>query len=170
MTSSRTILVGGNLVGLVGLDEVFEQFFKSDIKPTQKLGEKLLVEIKRLNYIPAKAEKDYREALSGEYRIYYIKGKTQKGEKIAEPQKTYKGIPREQIPWFPTVHQEKCDGCKECLKLCPTGVYMWDDQTQKPLVINPLNCVVGCSNCAIICKRDAIIFPPKTILDTLGNR
>jgi len=170
MKSSKTILVGENLIGLVGLDEVFEHFLKSDTKPSQRLGAKLLSEIKKLNYVSIKAQKDYQEALLREYRIYYIKNKSQKGEKIVEVQKTYKGVPREQIPWFPTVHSEKCDGCKECFKMCPTKVYYWDDQTEKPLVVNPFNCIVGCINCAIICKRDAVIFPPKMILDNLGHR
>ncbi len=167
MRSSKTILIGKNLIGLVGLDELFEQLVKSGTKPNQKLADELLPEVKRLNYVPPQAENDYREALLREYKIYYIKKKKGEGEKVLEVQKTYKGIPREQIPWFPTVHLEKCDGCKECLVLCPTGVYVWDDGTQKPLVINPFNCVVGCSNCATICKRDAIIFPPKTVLNNL---
>ena len=169
MKSSKTILIDGNLIGLASLDEVFGQFFKSDTKPSQKIKSQLLSEIKKSNYIPTKVERSYQEALLREYRIYYIKKKGEKGEKIVEVQKTYKGIPRSQIPWFPTVHSEKCDGCKECFELCPTKVYQWDGGTEKPLVVNPFNCIVECINCAIICKRDAIVFPPKTILDNLRH-
>lgn len=68
-------------------------------------------------------------------------------------------IPREKIPWFPTIDLEKCTACKECLKFCPNGVFEWDDKANKPKVVRPYNCVVGCSGCANICTEEAIKFP-----------
>ncbi|HOK56178.1 MAG TPA: 4Fe-4S binding protein [bacterium] len=71
----------------------------------------------------------------------------------------FKNIPREKIPWFPTVDYEKCIGCKECYNFCKNGVYEWDEEKNKPIVKNPYNCVVGCSACANLCNGEAISFP-----------
>lgn len=76
----------------------------------------------------------------------------------------WQGTPRERIPWFPTIDEAKCKGCKECFKFCKHEVYTWDDTAKKPRVANPFGCVVGCSNCAGQCKEQAIVFPPLTIL------
>ena len=70
-----------------------------------------------------------------------------------------KNIPREKINWFPTIDKEKCIGCQECFNFCSHGVYEWDDGKNQPKVVNPYNCVVGCSNCSNLCKQEAIIFP-----------
>ena len=79
----------------------------------------------------------------------------------------WQGIPREQIPWYPTVDIEKCIGCKECYNFCGHKVYEWDNENNKTMVINPFNCVVGCSSCSGLCKENAITFPPLTILKYL---
>ena len=57
-------------------------------------------------------------------------------------------VPREQIPWYPTIDVEKCTGCRTCFEFCSHGTYGWDDSAEKPVVENPFNCVVGCSGCA----------------------
>jgi NAD-dependent dihydropyrimidine dehydrogenase PreA subunit len=77
---------------------------------------------------------------------------------------TWRGVAREQIPWFPTVDVAKCAGCKECFNFCKHGVYAWDDANNKPVVAQPFHCVVGCGNCAGQCEQGAITFPPLTIL------
>lgn len=77
---------------------------------------------------------------------------------------TWQGMPRENIPWYPTIDAAKCEGCRECFKFCSHGVYEWEEATNKPKIVNPFGCVVGCSNCAGKCKSGAIIFPPLTIL------
>lgn len=68
-------------------------------------------------------------------------------------------IPREKIPWFPTIDYEKCEGCQECFKFCRNGVYIWDEENKKPVVKNPYNCIVLCSTCAGLCENEAIKFP-----------
>ncbi|HHV79577.1 MAG TPA: ferredoxin family protein [Firmicutes bacterium] len=73
-------------------------------------------------------------------------------------------VPREQIPWHPTVDLAKCIGCKTCFEFCPHGTYEWDEENGRPVVKNPSNCVVGCSNCAPHCPAEAIAFPPLSIL------
>ena len=34
------------------------------------------------------------------------------------------GVPRREIPWFPTVNPEKCIGCQLCFVTCGREVYM----------------------------------------------
>jgi NAD-dependent dihydropyrimidine dehydrogenase PreA subunit len=77
---------------------------------------------------------------------------------------TWQGILREKVPWHPTVDAEKCVGCQECFNFCGHGVYAWDEKNNKTKVVEPFQCVVGCSNCAGKCPAEAIKFPPLTIL------
>ncbi|MGQ9494071.1 MAG: 4Fe-4S dicluster domain-containing protein [Anaerolineae bacterium] len=72
-----------------------------------------------------------------------------------------RGVPREQIPWYPRIDLDKCIGCQECFNFCGNGVYQWDDDGNHPIVVNPYNCVVGCSACANLCSGEAISFPTK---------
>ncbi len=46
----------------------------------------------------------------------------------------WKGIPREKIPWYPTVDSERCIGCKECFNFCRHKVYIWDEDNNKTKV------------------------------------
>lgn len=73
-------------------------------------------------------------------------------------------VPREKIPWYPTVDEDKCIGCKTCFEFCTHGTYNWDEEVGKPVVQNPTSCVVGCSSCAAQCPAEAISFPPLSIL------
>jgi len=73
----------------------------------------------------------------------------------------YEGIPREQIPWYPTVNTDDCTGCQECVEHCPGDVFDWDEANAYPLGARPYNCVVYCVGCAKVCPEDAISFPPK---------
>lgn len=70
-------------------------------------------------------------------------------------------IPREKIPWFPTVDYELCLGDQECFLFCKNGVFGWDEEKKRPSVQNPYNCVVGCQACINICPVQAITFPSK---------
>lgn len=77
---------------------------------------------------------------------------------------TWRGIPREEIAWHPTVDKEKCVGCKECFNFCMHSVYGWDADGHRVFVKEPFSCVVGCSSCAGLCSAGAISFPPLTVL------
>jgi len=70
-------------------------------------------------------------------------------------------IPREKIPWFPTIDYDLCSGDQECLKFCRNGVFVWDEKAARTLVANPYGCVVGCDACTKICSAGAITFPDK---------
>jgi len=82
---------------------------------------------------------------------------------------TWRGVAREQIPWFPTVDTLKCVGCKECFNFCSQKVYAWDETNNRTTVAQPFKCVVGCNTCAGLCKEGAIMFPPLTILKSIGR-
>ena len=77
-------------------------------------------------------------------------------------------IPRQMIPWYPTVDTSLCTGDQECLKFCKNQVFEWDEAANHPVVKNPYNCVVGCQACVNLCPVRAISFPSKEELrDTL---
>lgn len=82
----------------------------------------------------------------------------------------WQGVPRENIPWYPTVDAGKCEGCKKCFEFCRHKVYGWDEKNNKTKVTAPFECVVGCSNCAGLCKPGAITFPPLTILQSIARK
>jgi len=75
---------------------------------------------------------------------------------------TFMGVPRTEIPWWPTIDYSKCNFCMECDKFCPHGVYERRENEEKQLIIkNPYNCVVFCRACAKTCPVDALSFPDK---------
>jgi NAD-dependent dihydropyrimidine dehydrogenase PreA subunit len=81
-------------------------------------------------------------------------------------------LPREQIPWYPTIQTEQCTGCGKCVKFCQHGVYQ--EINGQFLVSNPYGCMVGCSECTKICPAGAIEFPEQasflTLLKTLRQQ
>jgi len=67
------------------------------------------------------------------------------------------GIPREEIPWRPSVDDEACIGCQLCYITCGRAVYEMHDGVAE--AVDPMNCVVGCTTCGNICPTGAITFP-----------
>ena len=67
------------------------------------------------------------------------------------------GIPRDEIPWTPTVDAEACIGCQLCYITCGRAVYEIEDAVA--IAVDPMNCAVGCSTCANVCPTGAITFP-----------
>ncbi len=71
------------------------------------------------------------------------------------------------VPWFPTIYSDKCDGCAKagkprCVEFCPNNVFTFKEG--KAEVTNPAKCGVGssdahCSACAPLCHKKAIVFP-----------
>lgn len=70
--------------------------------------------------------------------------------------KSSKDIPREEIPWYPTIRAEECTGCGACVEFCIHDVY---ELSGKARVKNPFNCIVGCSGCLSKCPEVALSFP-----------
>lgn len=73
--------------------------------------------------------------------------------------KEWRGIPREEIPWFPSIDEEACIGCTLCVQFCSNDVLELDEATVKAHVAYPYHCVVECKACAKLCPVNAISFP-----------
>ncbi len=79
------------------------------------------------------------------------------------PQETYHGVPRNKIPWGPTIDYEKCASCGKCREYCTLGVFGSKEKNREKqsVVKNPNNCVVFCTGCENQCPVGAIKFPSK---------
>jgi NAD-dependent dihydropyrimidine dehydrogenase PreA subunit len=75
---------------------------------------------------------------------------------------SWHGIPRNEIPWFPTVNAETCIGCTLCYVTCGRGVYEMKDRVA--VASRPYECMVGCSTCATVCPVEAIDFPGRDLV------
>ncbi|MGQ4891440.1 MAG: 4Fe-4S dicluster domain-containing protein [Candidatus Njordarchaeia archaeon] len=74
------------------------------------------------------------------------------------------GVPRKEIKWYPMIDPGQCIGCGLCAAVCGRGVYKYDFEAQRPIVVYPYNCLVGCQTCANLCPVGAIEFPkPETL-------
>ena len=76
---------------------------------------------------------------------------------------TWHGIPRNKIPWFPTIDYQKCINCRKCKDYCKLGVYELEEHEgkQRSIVKHPNNCVVLCTGCDGICPAKAIKHQTK---------
>ena len=75
---------------------------------------------------------------------------------------TWHGIPRQDIPWFPTVDADACIGCSLCYTTCGRGVFEMRDNKAVP--VNAMSCMVGCSTCGTVCPVEAISFPERDMI------
>lgn len=73
----------------------------------------------------------------------------------------WKGIPRQDIDWHPTIDESTCTGCGMCVTSCGREVFGYDAAKRKGLVEKPLQCLVGCTSCESWCVFQAISFPDK---------
>jgi NAD-dependent dihydropyrimidine dehydrogenase PreA subunit len=71
------------------------------------------------------------------------------------------GLPRELIPWGPTVDPGRCRGSGECVRFCPNSVYELDAAEGRARVAHFYQCVVLCNNCVAVCPNGAISFPSQ---------
>lgn len=84
--------------------------------------------------------------------------------------KPWHGVPCEQIHWHPEVIEDACIGCGTCVTGCSRLVYRFDYDRKKAVVVDPLNCMVGCTTCANTCPAHAIVFPPLQSVFALEGR
>ena len=159
---ASSMKVGGLDVGISGLAEIFEKGLEHMDEEDREIKSILLTELKARNYVPSSVEKEYMAALWSEYK----KARVQRREDVEQ---SYKGIPRDDIPWFPKVDPKKCSGCSSCVEFCSQGVFTFDGKSH---VTKPYNCVVGKSSCRAFCPEKAISFPTyaelKAILEELN--
>ena len=169
MGGYHQIIVDGSPAGLQGLDAVFARFYVEEHRPEEEgVGWALVEAVEKDNYIPRSARNAYAAALAREYRLYVAQ--RQRGETVEVPDYgTWRGHPRESIPWFPTVNQDLCDGCGRCLDLCSKGCLTSTDNG-RIRVSDPYRCIVGCSSCAGVCQPEAITFPLRSMLDNYRRR
>jgi NAD-dependent dihydropyrimidine dehydrogenase PreA subunit len=165
----RQIMVDGSPTAIQGLDDLLAEFEAQGRRPDEPgLGMAMVERLKEDTYIPYGAREAFAAAFRREYAAYL--NRTGKGTGSAERDYgTWRGYPREQIPWYPTVDDAHCDGCGVCLRLCSAGA-LQPTEDGKVAVADPYRCIVGCSSCATICKPGAIAFPPRSILDAYPRK
>ncbi|MFP3866689.1 MAG: ATP-binding protein [Desulfobacteraceae bacterium] len=57
------------------------------------------------------------------------------------------------MAWRVEVDEEKCEGCEECVNVCPSGVL--ELQNEKAVVVAEEECL-GCESCIEVCPTGAI--------------
>ena len=78
-------------------------------------------------------------------------------------ERTFHGVPRSMIPWYPTINYEKCISCGKCVQYCKHGVYGSEEKQEKkiPFIKKADNCIVYCNACDAVCPAGAISHPSK---------
>lgn len=161
--SYRMLQIGGRPAGLLGLDELFSALFDDDVSPNQAdLKDRLLAGVKQHNFVPKPAAEQYSSALLLEYQRYFQRRLSGKAT-AARAYGTWRGYPRETIPWFPTISDVLCNNCGECLLLCARDVFERDEHG-KIWVAEPFLCMVGCCFCKSVCDTSAILMPGQELL------
>jgi NAD-dependent dihydropyrimidine dehydrogenase PreA subunit len=82
-------------------------------------------------------------------------------------QAKWHGIPRRDIPWFPTIDANACINCALCYVTCGRLVFEMDEEKRKAAVVEPYRCMVGCTTCATICPTEAISFPDRSVVQKI---
>jgi NAD-dependent dihydropyrimidine dehydrogenase PreA subunit len=58
-----------------------------------------------------------------------------------------------QMGYEVVVDKEKCEGCEECVEVCPVDVFEMEDGKSVP--VNAEECL-GCESCVEVCDEEAI--------------
>ena len=162
--SYRMLQIGGAPAGLLGLDELFADLFRENLDPeSSETAQRLLKGVRQHNFVPKPAYADYSAVLLREYR-HYFKDRSEGGTGERRDYGMWEGIPREQVPWFPTVSLELCTACGKCLEVCPKDVFAGREDG-KVDVVEPFLCIVGCCMCKSACDPHAILMPERSMLD-----
>jgi NAD-dependent dihydropyrimidine dehydrogenase PreA subunit len=57
------------------------------------------------------------------------------------------------MPFVVTIDEVKCEGCEECVDVCPVEVFEMEDE--KSVAVNADECL-GCESCVEVCEPGAI--------------
>lgn len=57
------------------------------------------------------------------------------------------------MSYLPSVDKTKCNGCGECVDVCPVSVFEMQSGKSEP--INQDECL-GCESCVEVCEQSAI--------------
>ena len=165
----RMLNVDGIPAGLLGLEELFARLYESLVAPdSDKLADLIIDGVREHNLVPKKAFDVYSIVLIEEYQRYYRRRKSGKAL-AARDYGSWRGYPREQIPWFPTINPETCTNCAACLELCAREVYE-QDEDGRIWVAEPFLCMVGCCYCKSVCEPKALLFPNQDILNNYRQK
>lgn len=72
--------IGDDSIGLVGLNRIFEQLRALGRPPDESVEDELLKMVAAKNYVPARAEEEYRLALRREYAKFYSRKKGERSQ------------------------------------------------------------------------------------------
>jgi lipid A disaccharide synthetase len=72
MDQGEKLIVDGQLVTVMGLDEIMETVRKMKLQQRKLVADELLVQAKARNDIPEEAERRYRDAFMDEYDRRYL--------------------------------------------------------------------------------------------------
>ncbi|MGD9962713.1 MAG: ATP-binding protein [Thermoplasmata archaeon] len=150
-----SLAIGGTEVGIAGLDEVMDAALERMDRPDDEIKEVLMGELTARNYVPSSVRDDYLKALWAEFKKLRVR-------KRDEVEESYKGIPREDVQWYPRIDKSRCEGCSSCVEFCSQKVFEFFDGTSQ--VVRPYNCLVGKSSCKAFCPDNAISFPTRAEL------
>ena len=70
----RQIDVGGVAVGITMLDPILAEIKAMNLTGEKEIGEELMKRVKIYNYVPPRAEEQYRTALVREYKMSQERG------------------------------------------------------------------------------------------------
>lgn len=167
--SYRMLQIDGAPAGLLGLEELFAAIYADGLEPTSpELSERLLAGLRQHNFVPRPASQAYANTLTGEYARWHKAKKTGKAI-VARDYGKFRGWPREQIPWFPTLSRDLCTDCGACMELCAREVFE-KDEAGHIWVAEPFMCMVGCCLCKGVCEPKALLFPSQDILKNYGQK
>jgi NAD-dependent dihydropyrimidine dehydrogenase PreA subunit len=76
-----------------------------------------------------------------------------KQQVIRSPSFKISGKEKSVMAFTPTVDEEKCVGCEECVDVCPVEVFEMQDGKSVP--VNAEECL-GCESCVEVCEESAI--------------
>lgn len=145
---AKRIRIGDQDVGIAELDKILQTAFEMRGVSDKELKKVLMNEVRNYNYVPPAVEIQYAKGVWEVFMKYR--------EQRSAVEEDYHGIPREEIPWFPTINLELCSKCGKCFEFCHRDVYTFDDG---PRVTNPHRCIVSCTGCMALCPDKAISFP-----------
>lgn len=167
--SYRMLNIDGLPTGLLGLEELFSRLFDAGVHPDASETPGVVLEgVREHNFVPKSASQSYMHILSQEYQHYFRKRKSGKAT-VAREYGAWRGFPREQIPWFPTISSKLCNNCGACLELCARNVFE-QDEDGRIWVSEPFLCMVGCCFCKSVCEQKAILMPSQNILNNFREK
>jgi len=64
------VIIGGNTVGLVDLEDIFAEVQTTAVKDSELMKDLILAKVKVKNYVPSRMESTYREELYEEFLVF----------------------------------------------------------------------------------------------------